>query len=120
MSEFSTRMAATALGLLTKRGVDVTLERNPSGDMNAAGDRTTAPSESPTKGVFIPTGGTALIDGREVSVAQVLLAAVTPSPAAGNHVVITDGPNAGHYLIHRARNWAPEGSLIYSDLEVVL
>lgn len=120
MSEFSARMAELALNLLTKRGTDVTLERNAQGVMSASGDRSATPGDTPTKGVFLPTGGTTNVDGEDRKAAKIILAAVDPAPEPGNHVTIPEGPNAGHYLVSRAKNWAPDGGLIYSDLEVVL
>lgn len=120
MSEFSLRMAEKALAMITKRGVGMTLERAVRGALDAAGDRTSAPNDSPTVGLYVPTGGTAIVDGREVKVDKVLLAAVAPPPEPGNHVIIPAGIHEGHYLVNRALNQAPEGELIYSELEVVV
>lgn len=120
MSEFSVRMAAMALALLQKRGQSMTLEREAQGTMAADGVRVPTPSPSAVIGVFLPSDGTTMVDGVERRAAKVILAAADPAPKPGNHVVIPSGPNAGEYLVSAARNWAPEGQLIYSDLEVAL
>lgn len=121
MSEFSIRMAAVALALLEKKGEPVVLERNvTSPGMSASGDRSSAPADTPTQGVYLPTGGTTNVDGVDRKAAKIILAKTEPAPSAGDHVTIAQGANAGHYLIARAKNWAPDGDLIYSDLEVAL
>lgn len=119
MSELSTRMTATALRIIEARGAPMVLERTPSGSMNAAGDRTSTPDDTPFKGVFFVDGGEEEVDGLRVKVARILMAPVQPAPRS-SQVVAVPPPhaNAGRYTIRRAKNHGPEGAHIYSEVLV--
>ena len=116
MSEFTARMAALAQRLLADKGVACVLERRVPGAMSASGDRAPIDMNSPAMGVELPTPGDVERDGVVVRRGTVYLTAVDPAPAPEQTVLI----NGHRRVIKLAENWAPDGLLIYSKLEVAL
>lgn len=115
---FSSRMASTALRLITAKGEEVVLQRKTHGEMSAQGDRRTTFQNSDARAVMLPGEGENLAEGRTRS-GKVLMAAVFPAPETGQQVVFPAGSlSEGAWTIDKAKNLAPQGVLIYSELEV--
>lgn len=118
MGEFSTRMAATALRLITAKGELIVLGRATSGGMTASRDRVSTSQPSDVRAVMLPGDGEALAEGRQES-GKVLLAAVSPPPKSGDTVTFpASSLSRGAWAVDKVKNYAPEGELIYSELEV--
>ena len=116
MSAWGDEKAATALRLISKRGTAATLTRRVRAAMTASGDRADTPLPSDTVGVLLPGEGTVLVEGAERRAGRVLLAAVLPEPSPGDVLTI----QGSQVVITEAKNMRPDGTLIYSDLEVAL
>lgn len=115
---FSSRMAATALRLIEAKGEAVVLERKSHGAMNAAGDRPSTSQNSDVRGVMLPGDGEKLSEGKTRS-GKVYLAATTPAPETGQIIRFPAGSlSEGAWEITVAKNTAPQGTLIFSELEV--
>lgn len=119
MSEWSDQKAETALRLLTKRGMTLQLRRRGLGAQTASGDRSAPAVVASAAGLYMPGKGSQELEGSfQYRSDRVLLAATDPEPQAGDSIVVPSGPNAGTYNVDRVRLMAPDGSLIYSELEV--
>lgn len=116
MSATTERLAATALRMLSEKGVDCVLTTSVSGVMSASGERVVTPVVRTGKGVELPSPGEVLRDGERVRRGTILLSAVEPAPQTGDVALI----NGNERLVKLAENWAPDGLLIYSKLEVEL
>lgn len=111
-------MAGTALRLITSRGEEVVLTRVPTGGMTASGDRANTEQSSALRGLMLPGDGEKLTDGRTIA-GKVLLQAASPAPHPGNTLTFPSGSlNQGEWHVDEAKNLAPEGELVYSELRV--
>lgn len=118
MSAWSDDKAATALRLISKRGQLMELQRRVLGAKTASGDRAAAQPIASAMGVYLPGRGAVEEGGQAVKSDKVYLAATSPHPEDGDIIRVPSGPNAGEYVVNKARLIAPDGGLIYSELEV--
>lgn len=116
MSIWSDQKAAVALRLITNHGTVCSVERRVRGAMTASGDRADSSPPVPAFGVLLPGDGDVEVEGQKRRKGRILLSAISPEPSPEDLVTI----QGMQVLVVTAKNFKPDGGLIYSDLEVAL
>jgi hypothetical protein len=86
--------------------------------LNAAGDRAVSSQPISAVGVMLPGEGIQLAEN-ETKTGKVLLAGASRVTEVGDTVAFTGGSvHSGLWTVKNNKRWAPEGAIIYEELEV--